>query len=403
MARNEQLIRQHKLIQLLELSRFGRTLEELRNDLVLDLGLTTLHERTVRRDIEGLQAAGFDIQMQQLERGKVYRLGDNQASVHEIGISSTEMIALAIGRELLNPLAGTQYWRGIESFWNKLQEEVPESVFDHYAKHRETLHVFGSPHKSYERHAGMLKTINRAIMEHRLVEMGYQPIGREASVRKVEPYGLAVYQGSIYVIAAIDPDDDTLVSERLRNFKLDRFTHAVALDEYFRVDESIQLSKHLGQGIGIFSGASATTVRIRLGPQAAGWVREDPWHPDQTLTPAAEDDRSDDDPRTSSATDIDDRFRRPKLVAESPGRLDQDSGAHGSSIGESAASATATAVPAQISGDFILTVPASHPREVLAKVLALGAQAEVLSPPEFREATAQAVAKMSSRYAPVQT
>ena len=60
MARNEQLIRQHKLLQLLELSRFGRTLEELRGDLVADLGLTKLHERTVRRDLEALQAAGFD-------------------------------------------------------------------------------------------------------------------------------------------------------------------------------------------------------------------------------------------------------------------------------------------------------------------------------------------------------
>ena len=34
MARNEQLIRQHKLLQILERSRFGRTLEEIRDDLV---------------------------------------------------------------------------------------------------------------------------------------------------------------------------------------------------------------------------------------------------------------------------------------------------------------------------------------------------------------------------------
>ena len=77
MARNEQLIRQHKLLQLLEISRFGRTLDELKNDLIQDLGLTKLHERTVRRDVEALQAAGFDIQNEQVERGKVYKLGIN--------------------------------------------------------------------------------------------------------------------------------------------------------------------------------------------------------------------------------------------------------------------------------------------------------------------------------------
>jgi hypothetical protein len=34
MARNEQLIRQHRILELLERYRFGRTVEELRDDLV---------------------------------------------------------------------------------------------------------------------------------------------------------------------------------------------------------------------------------------------------------------------------------------------------------------------------------------------------------------------------------
>jgi predicted DNA-binding transcriptional regulator YafY len=343
MARNEQLIRQHKLLQLLEVSRYGRTLEELRGDLVLDLGLTKLHERTVRRDIEALQAAGFDIQNNQLDRGKVFKLGGTKAAVHEVGISSSEMIALAIGRDLLFPLAGTQYWKGIETFWNKVQEVVPDGVFEHYSKHRETLHVFGSPHKSYERHEGMLKTINRAILEHRIVEMQYQPIGRDASLRRIEPYGLAVYQGSIYVVAAACDADEP--GDRMRNFKLDRFRKVTALDEYFKPDETIRLSEHLGRGIGIFSSDSATLVRIRLSAQAAGWVGEDPWHVAQTLEPCHAD--------------------------EAGGGM--------------------------VAG-AILTVPASHPRELLPKVLSLGADAEVLSPPEFREAVASAVSKMANSY-----
>ena len=178
MARNEQLIRQHKLLQLLEISRFGRTLDELRGELVADLGLTKLHERTVRRDLEALQAAGFDIQSDTVARGRVFKLGQNTTDVHEIGISATELIALSIGRDLLYPLMGTQYWRGIETFWNKVQEAVPNGVFDHYAKYRAALHVFGSPSKTYERQEGMLKTINRAILEHRVVEIEYQSIGK---------------------------------------------------------------------------------------------------------------------------------------------------------------------------------------------------------------------------------
>ncbi len=335
MARNEQLIRQHKLLQLLEYSRFGRTLDELRGDLIADLGLTNLHERTVRRDIEALQAAGFDIQSDTVERGKVYKLGQNNTGVHEIGISSTELIALSIGRELLYPLLGTQYWRGIETFWNKVQETVPNGVFDHYARFRKTLHVFGTPSKTYEHHEGMLKTINRAILEHRVVEIEYESVGKPASTRRIEPYGLAVYQSSIYVIAAAEEISDP--SERLRNWKLDRFRHATALDEYFKPNPNIDVSDHLSKSIGIFSGETSTLVKIRLGQRAAAWVGEDPWHPDQQLE-------------------------------------------------------------SQEDGSAILTVPASHPREVLPKVLSLGSDAEVLGPEPFRKAVAEAVANMAASY-----
>lgn len=335
MARNEQLIRQHKLLQLLECSRFGRTLDELRDDLVADLGLTALHSRTVRRDVEALQAAGFDIQTESLERGKVFKLGRINRGVHQIGVSATELIALSIGRELLFPLLGTQYWRGIETFWNKVQEAIPDGVFDHYQRYRKTLHVFGSPSKTYEKQEGMLKTINRAILEHRVVEVEYEPVGKPASKRKIEPYGLAVYQSSIYVVAAAPEVSDP--SDRLRHWKLDRFHRATALDDYFKPDPQIDLSKHLGQSIGIFSGDSPTAVKLWLSERAAAWVREDPWHPEQ------------------------------KLVVQS-------------------------------GGDAMLTVPASHPREVLPKVLSLGADAELLEPKSFRDAVSEAVSQMSERY-----
>ncbi|RPH81112.1 MAG: HTH domain-containing protein, partial [Planctomycetaceae bacterium] len=89
MARNEQLIRQHKIMQLLESSRFGRTLDELRDELVRDLGLSNLHERTVRRDVEALTAAGLDIRNETRERGKVYLLGRVERGLHKISVSST--------------------------------------------------------------------------------------------------------------------------------------------------------------------------------------------------------------------------------------------------------------------------------------------------------------------------
>ncbi len=336
MARNEQLIRQHKIMQLLEASRFGRTLDELREELVRDLGLTNLHERTVRRDVEALTAAGLDLRTESRERGKVYLLGRVEKGIHKISVSATELIALSIGRELLFPLLGTQYWQGIETFWNKLREAVPEGVWLHYQKYRKTIHVFGSLGKTYERHEGMLRSINRAVAEHRVLEVEYASTGKPATLRQIEPYGLAVYQSSIYVVAAASEVSDP--ADRLRHWKLDRFRKVTALDRWFKPDPAVDLTEHLSRSIGIFSGESPVLVQIRLGESASAWVREDPWHPDQRLE-----------------------------------QLDD--------------------------GHSLLTVPAAHPRELLPKLLSLGSDAEVIAPDSFRQAVAEVVSKLATRYA----
>ncbi|MCA9186117.1 MAG: hypothetical protein KDA99_10870, partial [Planctomycetales bacterium] len=177
MARNEQLIRQHKLLQLLEATRFGRTLGELRDDLVSDLGLGSLHERSVRRDLEALQAAGFPVVTVDTQRGKVWKLGPAFRGTHKITASVTELIALSVGRDLMMPLAGTPFWIGIETFWNKIQQSLPDGVWEHYQKYRDVLHVLGTPAKSYRRHQGILKTLHRAIVEHRVVSAEYQSLG----------------------------------------------------------------------------------------------------------------------------------------------------------------------------------------------------------------------------------
>src|SRR5205085_12603835 len=134
---------------------------------------------------EALVAAGFDIEGQYLKRGKVWRLGPKTRQAYRIQASATELIALSIGRDLLYPLAGTPFWHAIESFWSKLQEELPSAVWKHYEAYRQVLYVRGMPAKSYERQHGILSAIHRAILERRLVQAEYQPPGKDPQSRKI--------------------------------------------------------------------------------------------------------------------------------------------------------------------------------------------------------------------------
>ncbi len=336
MARNEQLIRQHKILQILEDFRFGRTLLEIRDDLVEELGLTSLHPRSVRRDLEALQAAGFDIDVHTVGRGKVWKMGPQARSSPKITATATELMALSLGRDLLFPLAGTPFWSGIESFWKKLYEQLPGSVADHYEKYRRILYVLGMPAKSYASKQGILKSIHRSILEHRVLEIEYQPPGRTASIRCIEPYAIVFYQSSLYIIAAAHeiPADQP----RVRHWKLDRFLRATALDQWFKPVEDFDLDAYLGGSLGIFSKGAARDFRIRISARAARWVEEDPWHPDQQI-----------------------KRRR--------------------------------------DGSIDLTVKATHDLEIIPKVLALGGEAEVLAPASCRRAMADVIAQMASRYA----
>ena len=173
MARNEQLIRQHKILQILERVRFGKTIEEIKQDVVDELGLTSIHTRTLKRDLEALQAAGFDVADHETQRGKVWKLGPLAKSPTKITASSSELISLFLGKQLLYSLAGTPFWTGIESFWQKVQDGLPTPVIEHFEKYKRTLRVLGVQEKSYESHYGMLKTIHRAILEHRVLEVKY--------------------------------------------------------------------------------------------------------------------------------------------------------------------------------------------------------------------------------------
>ncbi len=336
MARNEQLIRQHKLLQVLERYRFGRTLSEIRDELVEELGLTSLHTRSVRRDVEALQAAGFDVVSTETDRGRVWKLGPRFKGAHKIAASATELMALSLGRDLMHPLAGTPFWLGIESFWNKIQDSLPDGVWAHYTRYRKILHVLGMPAKSYEKHQGMLKTINRAILEHRVLEIEYQRLGQaHAATRQIHPYGVAFYQSSLYVVA--DACEALNEDNPVRHLKLDRFQKATALDDWFKPRSDFNLEAHLQQSMGMFAGRKTKKFKIKISAYAAPWVEEDPWHPDQKVKK------------------------------------------HGD-------------------GSITLTVDAAHDLEVIPRVLALGTEAELLSPAASRKTIAETVREMAKLY-----
>lgn len=337
MARNEQLIRQHKILQILERVRYGRTLQEIQEDLVEELGLSSLHQRTVRRDLEALQAAGIDINVHDEQRGKIWKLGPHAKQATRVTCSATELIALSLGRQLMHPLEGTPFWMGIETFWNKIQEELPEPVLAHYEKYRKILRVQGLKTKNYDKKLGIIKTINRSILEHRTLEIVYQSMGKEAKTRCIEPYEMCLHKSSLYVIAAASEVDDP--QTRVRVWKLDRFEKAKLLEVWFKEPEDLDLENFFGNELTIFHGSDEPRdYVIKVAAKYSSALSEDPWHPEQVIER------------------VDEKF-------------------------------------------VLLTVPnVTHEMEIMPQVMALGHEAELISPADVRQSMAEVANEMVKLY-----
>lgn len=97
----------------------------------------------------------------------------------------------------------------------------------------------------------------------------------QESVRNVSPQRLIYYRDNWYLDAWCH------ASAGLRSFSLDRIrsvepTEQPALD----MDEAA-LEAELGSGYGIFSGIAAQTAVLLFSADAARWVADEQWHPDQ--------------------------------------------------------------------------------------------------------------------------
>ena len=113
MARGEPLIRQWNLLKALQARRFGGGVDELADRLECT-------KRTVQRDLNVLQQAGFPISYEQRDFGKrFWKLAPHFIEREELMLSVTEMLSLFLSRQILSPLSGTQFGDGLARRWTR--------------------------------------------------------------------------------------------------------------------------------------------------------------------------------------------------------------------------------------------------------------------------------------------
>lgn len=265
MDRGRQLIRQWKLLQILECLRAGATLQALHERID-----EPCVERTLRRDLEALQAAGFPIRN---EDGR-WRLERKGAGAWSVPVQPTMVIGLLVAEHLLegSPLAGSlRDLRGrVEALLTPGGRSWCQRLGRRFA--------VAQPAPVRVRDE-VEEAVDRAIQESRRLRIRYWSASSGETLRTIEPLILWHAQGGVYVYGWDDRSGER------RMFALQRIRQAEVLDDRFESDPDVDAAAHLRNAFHVMTGP-VHRMEIWFSPRVAHLLRERAWHPSQRLEEA---------------------------------------------------------------------------------------------------------------------
>lgn len=270
MARGDQLGRQWKILQTLLYSRQGLSVSKIAEDL-------ECHSRTVYRDLEALQVAGFPIYTDRSDGTNLWKILDSAKKPLPLPLDLTELTALYFSRHLVRFLKGTYFHDALESLFKKIKALLPPHAGEYLDKVEEHLWIGKRPYKHYESMNELLSQINDALMGRKKIDIDYYTMRRkQTSGRRVAPYRLWFHNDSFYIIGFCEKRQD------VRIFALDRIRSLRVCAETFEVSAGIDADAIPRSSFGVFTG-EPVQVTIRFSRIAAEYIQERIWHDTQRI------------------------------------------------------------------------------------------------------------------------
>ena len=276
MPRNQEVIRQWKVLHALESSRHGATIDALADDLAV----TT---RTIRRDLAALQEAGFPLYDERDDEGRArWRLDGHVLKGLETGFTLAELCALYLSRNMLEAVAGTPFQRDLTLAFARLEKMLSPRMRQFLDR---LPHVLAAKPGPRARGAGsspaIVERLLEATLHYRVARMKYDSVssGRMKDYL-IHPYRLAFAQGGLYLLAYVPDYED------VRTFAVDRIASVSLEKQTFTPSRAIP-DDVFGNSLGVNTGPPSH-VEIAFDKRVTPYVRARVWHPSQILREGAD-------------------------------------------------------------------------------------------------------------------
>lgn len=275
-ARGRQVIRQLSILRLLENSRRGLTIAEL-HQAITDGDGDSCTQRTVYRDIEQLQQAGFQLDEQE-GRWSLYRKG---TSLQAWPLKPSEVLTLLLSEDLLSPASTGALGTALRDLRKRLLAELSPVGREYVNELRTTNRATLAAPLQVANHDSVFAAIEDACGRDHCLRLRYATPGKEPSERIVEPHLFWVHEGRPYLVGYCRS------AQEFRTFAVQRVQAAEMLDEPFDRRAGFDSAAFIERGFGMLHGETHA-ISIEFSAEVAHLATERLWHRTQHVTPADE-------------------------------------------------------------------------------------------------------------------
>ncbi|HTK28879.1 MAG TPA: WYL domain-containing protein [Vicinamibacterales bacterium] len=275
MPRNAEVVRQWTILREIERSRAaGVTIDGLASGC----GVTT---RTIRRDLQALQEAGFPVYDDRgRDDGRTRWILNGQAFKGlAAGLTVSELCALYFSRTLVESLAGTPFKDDVESAFDKLEATLTPHMrqfLDQLPRVLTTKADAARRGADPDRQATVARCLEATLHQRQATITYFSRASKRTKTYLVHPYRLAYAQGGLYLLAYVPEYHE------VRTFATERIEDISLSDERFTPIEELPEAA-FPHSLGVHSGPPER-VEIAFEPAVADYVRGREWHASQRVT-----------------------------------------------------------------------------------------------------------------------
>ena len=274
MPRNAEVIRQWTILREIERARgAGVTIDDLAS-------LCDVTTRTIRRDLQALEEAGFPLYDDRShDDGRTrWQVSGQAFKGLAAGLTVSELCALYFSRSLLESLSGTPFRDDVESAFEKLASVLTPHMRQFLDQLPRIIATKPDPmrRKDDPRQQRIIARAIDATLHHRQATIVYHSASSDRTkTYLVHPYRLAYAQGGLYLLAYVPEYGE------VRTFAVERVQELSLLEERFTPIEELP-DTAFPHSLGVHTGPPER-VELEFEPAVADYVRAREWHPSQAM------------------------------------------------------------------------------------------------------------------------